>query len=208
MRTMQAKRPARGQPSAPRSRSGGSFLLGMFVGLVLGLGIALGVAFYLNKTPIPFLGKSEKPAAKDAKEAPAEAKPMAGMPQGAPKGEKPKFDFYKILPGSEEPVTEKEVKEAAKAGKDAEAAKGVFFIQAGAFQNPSDADNQKAKIALLGFESSVEPTTLPDKGTWYRVRLGPYTSLEDVNRARRVLSQNGVDASLVKVRDAAAKSNP
>ena len=34
--------------SAPPSRSGGSFLLGMFVGLLIGLGIALGVAFYLR----------------------------------------------------------------------------------------------------------------------------------------------------------------
>lgn len=189
----------------------------MFLGLVLGLGIALGVVFYLNKTPIPFIGRSEKPPAtkdaKDAKDAPVEPRPLAGMPQGAPKGEKPKFDFYKILPGSEEPVSEKDLREAtkaeaAKSGKDkAEAAKGLYFIQAGSFQNPPDADNQKAKIAILGFESSVEPTPLPDKGTWYRVRLGPYTSLEDVNRVRRVLSQNGIDASLVKVRDPAAKNS-
>jgi len=128
------------------------------------------------------------------------------MPQtGAPAGkapEKPKFDFYKILPGGEEPVSEKELKDAAKASKNApEATRGVFFIQAGSFQNPADADNQKAKIAILGFESSVEPTALPDKGTWYRVRLGPYTTLEDLNRVRRVLTQNGIDASLVKVKD-------
>ena len=189
--------------SAPPSRSGGGFLLGMFIGLILGLGIALGVAFYLNKTPLPFLGKAKPPAAKDAAgDAP---KNVAGMPQGGAKGvdrDKPKFDFYKILPGGEEPVSERELKEAAKAGKgQPEAARGVFFIQAGSFQNPADADNQKAKIALLGFESSVEPTSLPDKGTWYRVRLGPYTTLEDLNRVRRVLAQNGIDASLVKLKD-------
>ena len=81
------------------------------------------------------------------------------------------------------------------------AARGVYFIQAVSFQNPADADNQKAKIAILGFESAVEPTVLPDKGTWYRVRMGPYTALEELNRVRRVLSQNGIDASLVKVKD-------
>ena len=136
---------------------------------------------------------------------------MAGLPQSGAKGadkDRPKFDFYKILPGGEEPVTERELKEAAKAAKSQpEAAKGIFFIQAGSFQNPPDADNQKAKIAILGFESSVEPTTLPDKGTWYRVRIGPYTSLEELNRVRRVLSQNGIEASLVKVKDLAAKDN-
>jgi cell division protein FtsN len=195
-------------------KQGGNFIIGLAVGLILGLAIALGVAFYLNKTPLPFLGKPAKPA-------PAEpAKAVAGMPQGGAKGvekgadkERPKFDFYKILPGGEEPVSEKELKEAAKAaakGQPAqpgqpEAAKGVYFIQAGSFQNPADADNQKAKIAILGFESSVEPTALPDKGTWYRVRMGPYTMLEDLNRVRKVLSQNGIDASLVKVKDSAAK---
>lgn len=192
--------------TAPPRRSGGSFLLGVFVGILLGLGIALAVAFYLNKTPLPFLGKS-RPT--DAPVAPQ--KPIAGMPQGGAKGperDRPRFDFYKILPGGEEPVTEKELKDAAKAGKgQPEAARAVYFIQAGSFQNPADADNQKAKIALLGFESIVDPTPLPDKGTWYRVRMGPYTSLEDMNRVRRVLSQNGIDASLVKAKDPAAKDN-
>lgn len=220
MTQTQAQRPTHRTRAAPRSRSGGGFMLGLFLGLILGLAIALGVAFYLNKTPIPFLGKGAQkpPAAKD------EPKNVAGMPQGAAKGadkgpekgadgkdaakDKPKFDFYKILPGNEEPVTEKELKEAAKTAKSApEAAKGVYFIQAGSFQNPADADNQKAKIAILGFESSVEPTNLPDKGTWYRVRMGPYTSLEDLNRVRRVLSQNGIDASLVKLKDPVAKDN-
>jgi cell division protein FtsN len=216
-------------PRVPPRRLRGGFMLGLFIGLVLGLGIALGVAFYLNKTPVPFLGKA-KPAAKDGKEAP---KTVAGMPQGGAKGvdkgadkERPKFDFYKILPGGEEPVSEKELKDLARTAKSQpaqpaqpgqpgqagqqsqpgqpEAARGVFFIQAGSFQNPVDADNQKAKIALLGFESSVEPTALPDKGTWYRVRLGPYTMLEDLNQVRKVLTQNGIDASLVKLRDAAS----
>jgi len=107
------------------------------------------------------------------------------------------------------------LKEAAKAAVkgqpgqpgQTEAAKGVYFIQAGSFQNPADADNQKAKIAILGFESSVEPTALPDKGTWYRVRLGPYTTLDELNRVRRTLSQSGIDASLVKLKDVASKDN-
>lgn len=205
-----ARRPAQPSRAFARKRSQGNFLLGMFIGLILGLGIALGVAFYLNKTPIPFLGKSKPASTKDGKDSPAEAaKGVTGLPQASSKGtDKPKFDFYKILPGGEEPVSEKELKEAAKAAKSQPAlAKDVYFIQAGSFQSPADADNQKAKIAILGFESSVEPTILPDKGTWYRVRLGPYTALEDLNRVRRVLSQNGIDASLVKVKDPVTKVN-
>jgi cell division protein FtsN len=176
----------------------------MFAGLVLGLAVALGIAFYLNKTPIPFVSAKAKPAEKDAK-APA----IAGMPQGtAPTGtpEKPKFDFYKILPGQEETVTEKELKAraaaaAASKGGQQDPSKDVYFIQAGSFQNPAEADNQKARLAILGFESSVEPAALPDKGTWYRVRMGPYKKVDEINRVRQTLAQNGIDASLVKIKE-------
>jgi cell division protein FtsN len=190
---------------ASRKRSGGGFLLGIFVGLLIGLAIALGIAFYLNKTPIPFLAQKARPAEKDG--APGSKPPaIAGLPQGstspAPAGEKPKFDFYKILPGSEEPVSEAELRERAKAAKgQQDSGKDVYFIQAGSFQNPADADNQKARLAILGFESSVEPANLPDKGVWYRVRLGPYTKVEDINKVRQSLAQSGIQASLVKVKD-------
>lgn len=186
---------------ASRGRSGGGFLLGVFFGVILGLGIALGIAFYLNRTPIPFITKA-KPEDKSGAKPPA----IAGLPQGSLPGgaapEKPKFDFYKILPGAEEPVSERELKEQARAARTRpEAGKEVYFIQAGSFQNPADADNQKAKLAILGLESSVEPTAVPDRGTWYRVRLGPYTRVDDLNRVRQTLSQNGISASLVKVKD-------
>ena len=101
--------------SVPPSRSGGNLVLGIFIGLLLGLAIALVIAFYLSKTPIPFLGGG-KPGAKDAKSAQLEPPKVAGMPQsGTPAAkapDKPKFDFYKILPGGEEPVSEKELKDA------------------------------------------------------------------------------------------------
>jgi cell division protein FtsN len=189
-------------PPATRGRSGGGFVLGIFVGLVVGLAIALGVAFYLNRTQIPFVAAKPKPVAeKDAKQ-PA----IAGMPSGttpAATAEKPKFDFYKILPGNEEPVSEKDLRAARAAQKSGQqnVAKDVYFIQAGSFQNPADADNQKARLAILGFESNVEPANLPDKGTWYRVRLGPYTKVEDINRVRASLAQSGIDASLVKIKE-------
>jgi cell division protein FtsN len=186
--------------TATPSHSGGGFLLGMAAGVVLGLAVALGVAFYLNRTPIPFVANKAKDAAKDAK-APA----IAGMPQGsaATSAAKPVFDFYKILPGQEETVSDKDLKAraAAAAKGQQDASKDVYFIQAGSFQNPADADNQKARLAILGFESSVEPATLPDKGTWYRVRMGPYRKVEEINRVRQMLAQNNIDASLFKVKE-------
>lgn len=187
---------------ATRKRSSGGFLLGMFVGLFVGLVVSLMVAFYLNKTPIPFVTGKKAP-----EKAAAAAKPpaMAGLPSGAaPAGpvEAPKFDFYKILPGQEETVSDKELRERMRAARgQQETPRDVYFIQAGSFQNPADADNQKARLAILGFESSVEPANLPDKGTWYRVRLGPYNKLDEINRIRQALAQNNIDASLVKIKE-------
>jgi cell division protein FtsN len=187
---------------ATRKRSSGGFLLGMFVGLFIGLTVSLMVAFYLNKTPIPFV-TAKKPPEKNG----AAAKPpaIAGLPASAapaPAPEKPKFDFYKILPGQEETVSDKELKERMRTARSQqEAPKDVYFIQAGSFQNPADADNQKARLAILGFESSVEPANLPDKGTWYRVRMGPYNKLDEINRIRQALAQSNIDASLVKIKE-------
>ena len=200
-------RTSRTTSTRPRKREVGNFLAGMGVGVLVGLAVSLGIAFYLNRTPLPFMsGAKPKQAEKNG----AAPKPpaIAGLPSGptppAPttRAEKPKFDFYRILPGSEEPVTEKEIRERlrAKSGQQ-DAAKDVYFIQAGSFQNPADADNQKARLAILGFESSVEPANLPDKGTWYRVRMGPYAKLDEINKVRQALAQNGIDASLIKVKD-------
>ena len=195
-----------GSRSGPgtRQRSTGGFLFGLFVGVMLGLGVSLAIAFYLNRTPIPFL--TQKPRQDKDDKAAAKQPSIAGLPQGSPAAaagaEKPKFDFYRILPGSEEPVTDKELRERLRAARSQQdAGKDVYFIQAGSFQNPADADNQKARLAILGFESSVEPANLPDKGTWYRVRLGPYRKVEEINKVRQALAQNSIEANLVKIKE-------
>jgi cell division protein FtsN len=199
-----------------RKGTGGGFLAGMFLGLLIGLAVALGIAMFLNKTPIPFASRAKTG---DDERPPAKPSAMAGLPTGgspakppAEAAPKPRFDFYKILVGGEEPLSDRELREKLSATKTARAepsaaAKDVYFIQAGAFQNPADADNQKARLAILGFESNVEPASLPDKGTFYRVRLGPYASVEDLNRVRQSLAQNGIDASLVKLKDSANRKN-
>ena len=181
----------------PAARGGGSSLLiGILIGLVLGLVIALGVAWYINKMPSPFL---DRPPVKSE---PAKAAPPAKANDKVAKApeSKPRFDFYKILPGSEEPATDQQVRDAQKK-KSTPGPKEAFFLQAGAFQNAPDADNLKARLALIGVEAKVQTTTLPDKGVWHRVRVGPYTSVEELNRTRDNLRQNGVETALIKVRE-------
>ena len=181
----------------PAGRSKGSgLLLGMFIGFLLGMGVAAGIAIYFFKTPVPFTNRTATPA-----------KPGPSGPDAKTTStteDKPRFDFYRILPGQEETVTDKQLREASKQAAKAapEASKDVYFIQTGSFQNPADADNLKAKLALLGLEAGVEPTNVPEKGTWYRVRLGPLTNIDEINRVRGQLAQNGIEGSLVKVKPA------
>jgi cell division protein FtsN len=192
---------------APNKKTGGSkggsgsLLLGILIGLVLGLGIALAVAWYINKMPTPFLNRSGPPAKSE--------QPKSGLPDitkmddrgGKAPDDKPRFDFYKILPGSEEPVTEQQLKDAQQKPPVPQV-KEAFFLQAGAFQNAPDADNLKARLALLGMEAAIQTTVMPDKGVWHRVRVGPYTQIDDLNRARETLKQNGIETTLIKVREA------
>jgi len=182
---------------APRSKSGSALLLGLFIGFILGLAVAAAIAVYFFRTPVPFLNKTKPPE----KAAPA-GQGLADVPRaGTPEQAKPRFDFYRILPGQEEPVTREQLKQAAQnQAKSGAPSSELYFLQAGAFQNPADADNLKAKLALLGFEASMESTNLAEKGVWYRVRLGPYAKVDDLDRVRSQLAQNGIDASLVKIR--------
>ena len=166
----------------------------MFVGLILGLCIAVGVAWYMNKTPIPFLTKARPPEKVAVEPGKGLVKPDEKTTQQA---EKPRFEFYKILPGAEEPVTVQQIKQAAKTG----AHKENYLLQVGSFQNPADADNLKARLAIIGVEAGVEPVDLADKGTWYRVRVGPFTMVDEINHVRQTLAQNGIEASLVKIKD-------
>ncbi len=181
----------------------GSLLIGILIGLLLGLGVALAVAWYINKMPTPFLNRSAPPPRGAAEKGAVPLPPRAEEKADKAAESKPRFDFYKILPGSEEQVSEQQFKDSQQKASTAKTSE-TFFLQAGAFQSAPDADNLKARLALLGMEASVQTTSLPDKGLWHRVRVGPYGTVEDLNRARDTLKQNGIETSLIRVRDTPA----
>jgi cell division protein FtsN len=210
-------------------RRGGSLLAGIFIGLFLGLVIATGVAWYLNSRPSPFLDRPASSVVQPRSMVPESSKPSQEAQTSAPANtaeEKPRFDFYQILPSGEQsdrppkktarepesskteaPVTKPEVPaskpEVALAKPELSPSKSreALYLQAGAFQKQSDADNLKARLALMGLEAKVASATLPDNQVWHRVRLGPYTRAEEAERVRSVLKQNGINGSLIRVRE-------
>jgi cell division protein FtsN len=215
---------SRAMPPVPRARNSraggrGGTLLGVFIGLVLGLGLAAGVAYYVAKANSPYTAQPAKDMRESAREPSREPGKTAKADAAA--AEKPRFDFYKILPGGEEPKVQVDRKPAPDRAvvdqsreKDAEraqakvasadpAAKSAkpaerYWLQAGSFSAESDAENLKAQLALSGWEAGVQQGTMPDKAVRYRVRLGPYDNTDELTRIKNDLSKKGFDVAVIK----------
>ena len=186
-------------------KPGGGTLFGLFIGLIIGVLVAAAVVWYIYRTPPPFSAKPQTPSAPPAG-APQAPLALPGKPGGPipQPSDKPRFDFYKILPSGTAPEPQGAVpKFAGAAPKPAEADKGkeplkeTVFLQTGSFQNASDADNQKAGLAMIGLEAAVQQVMLQDK-VWYRVRLGPFQKMEEVSTVRAELARQGINANIVK----------
>jgi cell division protein FtsN len=75
---------------------------------------------------------------------------------------------------------------------------GSYVLQAGSFGAAGEADKLRANLALLGIESRVQRVTIDDD-VYHRVRIGPISDLEKLNRIRRQLRDAHINAMLMKV---------
>ncbi|MDM8355350.1 SPOR domain-containing protein [Pandoraea communis] len=72
-----------------------------------------------------------------------------------------------------------------------------YYLQVGAFKSQTDAEQLRAKLALSGFEAKV--TQRDANGlTLYRVRLGPYGKLDEMNHVRQRLQDGGYDTAVIR----------
>jgi len=203
----------RQKPTASRSskQAGGTFF-GLILGLIIGLTIAVVVAMMITKSPIPFVNKVIKQERTEL--SPGQAsdpnKPLYGNKDSGKDAAvvdeaKPATDVQKAdvvpTPSKNADVPVSTAKQQNSKADDAAASSGeekmIYFLQTGAFREQADAESARAKLALLGFESQVSERP-SDNGTLYRVRIGPISQLETVNRMRSKLSDNGVDAAVVR----------
>lgn len=123
-----------------------------------------------------------------------------------PPKEKPRFEFYGLLPEYEVVVPRESLREGQKppAPKTADAKPpGRYLIQVGSFRERPEAEQLRAQLSLLDVQSRVEKVTV-DNGsaagqTWYRVRIGPETDQRRVDAVMARLEENEIKALVMMV---------
>jgi cell division protein FtsN len=182
----------RGAPRRSRSGAGFSGWAGLAIGLAIGLAVAAGVWQYKSRPA------AEPVAAKQKKREPASERDDSADKAPNPNSTGTTWDFPRMLPNTEVVIPERE----KDVHHDVHAAPvtrpGTYYLQAGSYRNEADADRVRAKLALAGIESKVQKVSV-DADTWHRVRIGPYTDLDALNRVRTRLRQADIDAILISV---------
>jgi len=172
---------------------------GFFLGLALGLAVA-GAVYLQDRRPKPVAAHPPKPqkghSAAGGARAHGEAA-NAGASEAVPAKS---YDFYKMLPNFEVvlPAKGKEVKADVRAA--AETHPGTYILQAGSYKHFADADRVRAQLALQGIESKVQKVSV-DNDTWHRIRIGPVSNLDELNRMRRILRKADIDVLVIRVGD-------
>ncbi|MFP5467810.1 MAG: SPOR domain-containing protein [Gammaproteobacteria bacterium] len=201
----------------------GGTLIGFVLGLLAGLGIALAVAVYVTKVPVPFVdrGLSRKPE-QDAAEAernkgwnpnsqlgvrPA-APPQVPVQPGAQEEGKAERKEAEAAPGqptveARDPIAELLESREGRRTEDAPSAAVPadpfnYFVQVGAFRNQQEAENQRARVALLGIATEITEREQNGRSV-FRVRVGPFNQRNAAEATREQLEVNGIESALVRV---------
>ncbi|MDH3978988.1 MAG: SPOR domain-containing protein [Gammaproteobacteria bacterium] len=181
--------------------SGTSPWLGVIAGLLVGLLVAFLVFIKMQAAPVQQVFVKETLPTKDASVVEDVRDVRKDTKEAIPSPPKPRFDFYTLLPEMEVVVPEQEITGKPEQGVKQVEQPGTYYLQVGSFRNGDQADRFKAELALLGLETSIQKVTIDNQNTWNRVRVGPFDDLDNLNRARQLLSQRDIESTLVKIRN-------
>ncbi len=112
-----------------------------------------------------------------------------------------KYDFYHMLPNFEVVVPEKEkdVKRDLPAATKVERP-GIYVLQVGSYRSEAEADGMRARLGKLGVDAKVQRVAV-DADVWHRVRIGPISNLDELNKTRKQLQSADVDAIVIRIGD-------
>jgi cell division protein FtsN len=110
-----------------------------------------------------------------------------------------------ILAGQDPIVAANPAKNAAGTGAGASAPSSkasndpfVYFVQVGAFASQADAEQQRARVGLMGLKARISEREQSGR-TMYRVRLGPFPKKEEADALQDRLAGEGLEAALVRI---------
>lgn len=159
-------------------------------------GVLASYAVYLMATRSA-ADKPEQAAQQSTAPAPKTTPPKSAAAEDKDAKEKARFDFYTLLPEMEVKIG-KDTLDAARGGNSRKPeSNGPYILQVGSFRSYGEADNLKARLALMGVQASIQTVIISDDNTWYRVRVGPYKNLKDLEQARTALQRNDVEYMLL-----------
>lgn len=191
--------------NAPNSRANTApFLFGGLIGFVAGMAVAGVVAVWVYQSS-PYRPETTPPAKIDPirkAETKTDAPKPAATGVAVTSKEDGKTDSQRITPpaaviapGSNAPgITSKANEEPSPSAQP----RGRLWLQVGAYSNPTEAEAQRARFALLGYEAVVLSAEVPEKGVVHRVRVGPYRDPEEMGKVRADLARQGIEVSVVK----------
>jgi cell division protein FtsN len=171
------------------------FAMGALMGIVLAGGATVYIMGNRQHDAASTREKAEAPRPDPHRKAPSDPDAATTATTGE------KYDFYEMLPNFEVVVPEKEkdVKRDLPATARVERP-GVYVLQAGSYRNEADADRVRAQLSMQGIDAKVQRVAV-DADVWHRVRIGPITKLDDLNKLRKQLQAADVDALVIRVGD-------
>lgn len=108
-----------------------------------------------------------------------------------------RFDFFTVLPEMEVVVPDQELSRDLKPPDSAPESTATYILQVASFRNPEDAEQMKARLALLGSVANIQVVKI-NEATWHRVRIGPVEGARRTDEIRRMLQDNGIKTLLLK----------
>lgn len=196
-------------PLQARLQRGGT-LMGFVAGLLLGLGVALGVAIYVTKAPVPLMDRGvQRPNTSPAIESErlrnwnpnANLSTQPAAPAAPETSGSPAADARPSADDAMGQMIEQRANTAQTGSTAGETSAPVdpfiYFVQAGAFRNGPEAEAQRARLAMLGFEASVSEREQAGQPV-FRVRIGPFDRRLDAELMEQRVLGNGFETALVR----------
>lgn len=127
----------------------------------------------------------------------------------------PRFDFYAVLPKMEVIIPKGEdeqrpsrrspdtppadsSKPASNAGTAVVDRHEQYQLQAGSFRRNADADRRRGELILHGLNARVQPVSMGNGDTWYRVMVGPFDSANAAHRTQDKLASAGIETLAIR----------